>query len=392
MVKTKFFIDATPIIEDRMSGVGHALAGLIEAISRHQLFMDHYEVVLVVPKGRIQLLDRWNFAQFCQKRQLPARRKIINGLIKFRLLPYMDTLLGRGVYLFANFRNWPLSAKSYSYTYIHDIAFAIHPEFVKPKNQRMLIRQVPHFIKRTNTLITVSEASRQEIIKYYKIAKDKIITIYNGYDEKVYHPYTDFEINSVKRKYGIKSAYLIFVGNIEPRKNLGRLIEAFQLLTESQPQYSLVLIGAEGWLNEPIHKTIDQARAAGRTIINPAVYVPDDEVAQLISGADLLIHPALHEGFGMPPLEALATDTPVVASDILVLKEILGGAASYFDPTDIKDIADQMRQVLTNIKLQQQLIEKGRKRRQLFSWQNSAEKLYQHVSANVPHDIILKEA
>ena len=131
--RTKLFVEAIPLVEERPSGIGHSLAGLVTALVRNAAFQERYEIVLVVPKRALHRLDVWPELKSCSRKGLPIRMRILNGLMKFHLLPPMDLLLGRGVYLFGNFKNWPISKKSVSYTYVHDICFALHPDFVAPK-------------------------------------------------------------------------------------------------------------------------------------------------------------------------------------------------------------------------------------------------------------------
>lgn len=383
MAKKKFIVDAAPLVENKMSGVSHALAGLLDSLLKISDFQNDFEVILVVPRGRKERLAQWDFAKQCSIKQIPVPMKIINGLIKYKLLPQMDLLLGRGVYFFPNFRNWPLSKKSYSYTTIHDICFALFPEFVQPRNQQMLIKKVPLFIKQTSTVIAVSETSKQEIKKYYRLAESDLLTVPNAYDPALYKKYSDKDVAAVKKKYHITKNYLLFVGNIEPRKNLERLIEAYLLIPDIlRKQYALVLVGGDGWLNEEIFKRLAAAQQAGESIIKPQVYVPDQDVAALLSGASALVHPALHEGFGMPPLEALASDTPVVASDIPSLKEVLGVAALYFDPLKVESIAQALEKILSDTNLSTQLVKKGQVQRDIFTWEKSSDVFYRHMRSH----------
>lgn len=381
MSKVRFIVDAGPLVEIKMSGVSHALAGLLGELVELQSFQQEYQVYLVVPRGRKKLLKKFGFVKHCRVKQIPIPMKILNGLVKYKFLPRMDWVLGRGIYFFPNFKNWPLSKKSYSYTTIHDICFAIHPEFVQPKNQQMLIKKVPLFLKQTNTVIAVSHEARKEIIDYYDLAPRSVITIPNSYERKIYRRFSRDEIKRVKKKHKINSKYVLFVGNIEPRKNLVRLIDAYlNMPIRLRKKYALVMVGGDGWLNEEILTKLRDAQQTGEMVIKPEAYVTDNEVARLMAGAEALVHPALHEGFGMPPLEALATETPVLASDIPVLHEVLGGAAYYFDPTDSNDISRAMVEVLTNTVLAGELVKAGCKQREKFQWVKSAETLHDHMN------------
>lgn len=383
MRKTKFFVDAAPLVEKHISGVGHSILFLTEALVGHPGFLEQYEVVLVLPRRTKERAQKLPFAHLCTMRELPFKTRIMNGLIKYHLLPRMDLLLGTGIYYFGNFRNWPLGKKSYSYTTIHDICFALHPEFVQARNQRMLIKKVPLFIKQADVITTVSETSRHEIIDYYGLPAKKVVSIYNGVDLGAYKGVTSRDIKSAQKKYGITRPYLLFVGNIEPRKNLSRLVQAFASLpTNIRDKYSLVLIGGDGWLNESIYDDIKAAQKRGADILKPGTYVSDAEVRALMSGAVGLVHPALHEGFGMPPIEAAAAGIPVAVSDIPVLREVMKDAAVYFNPLDISDIRETLQNVLTHKKLQEELSAKAKKLSQEYTWANAATAFYEQLQKN----------
>lgn len=368
--KTKIFIEAIPLVSEKPSGISHALAGLVAAIVRNPAARQKYEVVLVAPKRGLHLLDRWPGLKECKRQGLPFRMRIMQGLMRVHLLPPMDVLLGKGIYLFGNYMNWPVTKRSTSFTYIHDVAFALHPQFVSPPLQRMLMAKVPGFIKQTDYVITVSESSRAEIQAQFGVADDRMLVLHNGVDTELFRPYGQKRIADVRKKYGIDKPYFLFVSNIEPRKNIVRMLQALQQLP---PDQALVMVGGDGWLNDEVFREIDKARAADYSIIKPQTFVPDEDVAVLMSGAIALVHPALHEGFGMPPVEALATGVPVVVSDIPSLKEVAGKAGTYCDPMDVASIAQAMRQVLSLSPANRQAqAKRGILQARRFSWEDTA--------------------
>lgn len=374
MKKTKLFIEAVPLVDRQTSGVPHALAGLVAALAANKTVQEQFEIVLVAPGSRMQLLDRWPGLEKCTRKAIPLKFRIMNGLARRGLLPPMDLLLGPGMYLFGNFFNWSLTSRSRSLTYIHDICFATHPEYVQPDNQRMLARNVPRFIRQTDYIITVSNSARQEIIEYFRVDPAKVIVLYNGVNRQLYRPYGVDDIEKTKHKYGIGGQdYILFVGNIEPRKNLERLLAAMRRLPK---KYALLLVGSDGWLNEAVFAALDEANAAGHTFIRPHTYVPDDDVARLMSGARAVALPSLYEGFGMPALEALVSGTPVVVADIPPLREVAGEAGVYCNPKNIDSITDALQRV---VKLspaeRKKLLSQATHHTTQFSWQNTAEKL-----------------
>lgn len=383
--RTKVFVESIPLVEERPSGVGHVLLGLVSALAANSEFQKKYELVLLAPKRGLPKLDRWPGLRDCTRRGLPIKMRILSGLMKFHLLPPMDLIFGRGIYLFGNFKNWPVTKKSVSYTYLHDIAYALFPETVSPPLQKMLITKMPRYMAQSDYVVTVSESSRREIIDFYHLDPAKVVVLYNGVDTAVYNKRSAAEVEAVKRRLGIDKPYFLFVGNIEPRKNLSRLIEAFQQLPKEN--YALVLVGGSGWLNQDVLEAIATARAKGFSIIKPSEYVIDEDVARLMTGAEALVHPAIHEGFGMPPAEALATQTPVLAADIPSLREVLGDDGQYFDPYNVASIAKAL-QDFTKLSQGQKtaLTEKGILRVQEFNWDVSARKLMESMDSAYSRD------
>jgi len=370
--KTKLFVEAVPLVDRQISGVPHALAGLVAALAANKKITEAYEIVLVAPKSRMHLLDRWKGLETCTRKAIPMKFRVMNGLGRRGLLPPMDLLLGRGVYLFGNFFNWPLTRRSTSFTYIHDICFAVHPEFVQPDNQKSLAKNVPRYIRQTDYVITVSKSARQEIIDAFKVDSDRVIVVYNGADGSLYKPYPTREVAKVRATYNLKDQpYLMYIGNIEPRKNLERLVKAMHKVPK---EYALLMVGSDGWLNEGVFAAMEAANKAGHKILKPRAYVSDDDIVRLLSGATALVLPSLYEGFGMPPLEAMMAKRPVVVSDIPPLREVADGAGIYCDPTSVDSIAAAINSVIDLIPTERQkLIEKGYQHAQSFTWERSTE-------------------
>lgn len=374
MKKTKLFIEAVPLVDRQISGIPHALAGLVAALAANSDIQKKFEIVLVAPGNRMRLLDRWKGLENCTRKPIPMKFRIMNGLGRRGLLPPMDLLLGRGVYLFGNFFNWPLTKRSKSLTYIHDACFAVYPQYVQPDNQKSLAKNVPRYIKQTDFVITVSKSAKEEIAKYFKVKKDQILVVYNGADANLYKKYPEEEAKKVAKKYGLgDKKYFLFVGNIEPRKNLEGLLKAVVKLPKD---YALIMVGSDGWLNQEVFKLVDAANKAGHLVVKPKTYVSDDDLAKLLSGAEALVLPSFYEGFGMPALEALTAKTPAVVADIPSLREVVGQAGIFCNPEDANSIADAM---LKAIKMPQdqrdKLTAKGKEQSKKFSWQASADEL-----------------
>src|SRR6266702_3432741 len=318
--KTKLFVEAVPLIERQISVVPHALAGLVAALAANKAVTDVYEIVLVAPKGRMHLLDRWKGLETCTRKAIPMKFRVMNGLGRRGLLPPMDLLLGPGVYLFGNFFNWPLTRRSKSFTYIHDICFAVHPKFVQPDNQKTLAKNVPRYIRQTDYVITVSKSAHQDIIDTFKVEPERVLVVYNGANGDLYRPYSTKEITKARAAYNLQDQpYLMYIGNIEPRKNLERLIGAMHHVPN---EYALLMVGSDGWLNEGVFAAIEAANKAGHKVLKPRTYVSDEDLARLLSGATALVLASLYEGFGMQAIAGMRAKRQVVVSDIPPLHEV----------------------------------------------------------------------
>jgi glycosyltransferase involved in cell wall biosynthesis len=372
--KTKLFIEAVPLVDRQVSGIPHALAGLVAALAANNKVTDNFEIVLVAPKSRLHLLDRWPGLGECTRKAIPMKFRIMNGLGRRGLLPPMDLLLGSGVYLFGNFFNWPLTKRSRSFTFIHDVCFAVHPELVQPDNQHSLAKNVPRYIQQTDYVLTVSEHAKREIVEHFHVEPARVLVMYNGVNTDLYKRYPAKEVAKVRTKYDLgDQPYMLFIGNIEPRKNLARLVKAMQKLPQ---QYALMMVGSDGWLNEKVFAAIDMANRKGRKVIKPHTFVPDEDAVRLISGATALVLPSLYEGFGMPPLEAMVSKTPVVVSDIPPLHEVVNGGGIFCDPHRIGSIAAAMQRVIDMPPTERKrMVERAYAHSATFTWKRSADKL-----------------
>lgn len=349
MIKTKVFIEAIPLATDRPSGIGHLLRSTIESLLKNENFNEKYEIVLFAPKNKVQILKNNPIKNTIVKALPYPAARVVNGLNYAHILPKIDKMLGTGIYLFGNYYNYPVSKKSKSVTWVHDICFERFPETVSPKLQKHFHKHVPYWINRTDKVVGISQFSVNEIIDFYKVDTSKVYLIPAGIDTELFYKKSPDEISAVQQKYVLPKNYALFIGNIEPRKNLQVLVRAYSKINpELKKQCPLVIIGGDGWNNEAIYGEIKLAKSTGTKISYPSSYVADADLPALISGAKALLHIALYEGFGMTPLEALACDTPVLVSDIPPLREVVAGYGTYTSTDSIDDIAAKIEYVLTN--------------------------------------------
>ena len=292
------------------------------------------------------------------------------------ILPPIDIFLGKGLYIFPNYRKWPV-VRSKSYLYVHDLTFVRYPEYVQPKNLQYLQKYLIRWARTATRIITISEFSKQEIEDYFKIPEEQITVVPCGVDTSVFYQRSKLEIDNIKKRYGITTQkYIFYIGNLEPRKNLVNLVKAFSGLPQKiKNEYALVIVGGGGWLNEGIYKAIETAKSNGTTIIQPTVYVADADVPALFSGATALVHPAYYEGFGLSILQAMACKTPVLVAKNSSIPELVGNAGLYLNPNSEEDIAKKIMTIISNKDLSDRLVVSGLQRAKIFDWDTSARKL-----------------
>jgi glycosyltransferase involved in cell wall biosynthesis len=232
---------------------------------------------------------------------------------------------------------------------------------------------------RASRVLTVSETSKRDILRYFRIPESRIDVIYNAIDERLGEAPTDTELAEVRERYQLNDPFVLYTGNIKPHKNLERLIEAFHTLRRGGlEQVKLLIIGDE------ISKYPALRRAVHRYKLHKHVrffgFVPDTTLASLYRLASVFVFPSLYEGFGLPPLEAMAAGTPVITSNVSSLPEVVGDAAILIDPYEPDAIADAMRRVLTDAPLREDLRQKGLARVKEFSWERSVQRVRQIYS------------
>lgn len=219
--------------------------------------------------------------------------------------------------------------------------------------------------KKADKIITVSESAKRDIIKAFKVKEEKVYVTYEA-SEECYHPnYSKEKIVAVRQKYGLAEKYLLSVAIMRSNKNIERLLEAFNILkTQYRIEHQLVLVGTVS----------QQFKDLKQKDVILTGYVPQDELPLLYCGATLFVYPSFFEGFGLPVLEAMACGTPVVASNVTSLPEIIGDAGILFDPFKVEEMADKIYMVLSDRNIREELIKKGLNRAKEFSWRQTAAK------------------
>lgn len=278
------------------------------------------------------------------------------------------------VFLFPSFARWPLFGPQKSISVIHDTSYLDYPQATANRFFRWyLTKAVKETVKKSTHLIAVSNNTRRQVIKHYGVDPTKISVISPAIDHQIYRPAPAREIKVMREKLGITGDYILYLGTLEPRKNILGIIEAYNSLPqEFQRQHQLVLGGGKGWLDTEINAAIETL-PSDRVI--KAGYVSDADIVALYSGATCYIYPSHYEGWGMQILEAMACGTPVITSDNSSLPEVGGNAALYVQSEDQSTINEALLRVLKDPALRSQMSRAGIAHAKSFTWETSAKKL-----------------
>jgi len=264
---------------------------------------------------------------------------------------------------------------------IHDLGFLHYPDAYKKTHKAFYNRYTPFFIEKANQIATVSHFSKNDIINQYKIADDKISIVFSAAKE-IFHPLNTDEKNRAKEKYTEGKEFFIYTGAIQPRKNLVNLLKAFSLFKKRQhSNWKLVLAGRLAWKNDGFLALLKTYKYRQDVVITG--YISEIELAHLTGSAYAMIYPSLFEGFGVPVLEAMKSEVPVLTSAQSSMQEIGQEAALYFDPLNVNDMADKIMMIYKDEDLRNCMIQKGKKRAQDFSWQSTAALLWQCIEKTV---------
>ncbi len=253
---------------------------------------------------------------------------------------------------------------------IHDMSYLRFPETMSGRNLRRLRNGLQRSVSASSRIVTISEFSKREIVELLGAPEERVSVVYSA--PSLSGKAADYERTA--EKFSIRSPFILYVGTIEPRKNLERLLRAFEALKrEKKLPHQLVLAGGRGWRSEEIYKTAESLSCPEAVVFTG--YLSQAEKEALYQNAAVFVFPSLYEGFGMPPLEAMALGCPVVCSNAASLPEVTGGAAEMADPLDEGSIAAGLWRVLSDAEYAEALRQKGRRQAERFTWEASAGKL-----------------
>ncbi len=290
--------------------------------------------------------------------------------------PPVDKLLG-GVDVFFSPHIFlaALSGSCPSVATFHDLSFERYKEFYSTQKRYWHFSMNPkRQARRAQKIIAVSESTKKDLMEIYKIPADKIQVIYSGVDPVSAIQYPVSKAAEIRKKYYLPDKYILYLGTIEPRKNIVGLIKAFELFCAKykiqNTKYKLVIAGAKGWLYRDVFRAYMNSSQKRNIVF--AGFIENNDKGEVYKNSDLFVYPSFFEGFGFPPLEAMAAGVPAITSGSSSLSEAVGGGALAVDPYDTEELAWAMNELLANQRVRNKMIEKGKERVKKFSWEKCA--------------------
>ncbi|MFH1661540.1 MAG: glycosyltransferase family 1 protein [Candidatus Falkowbacteria bacterium] len=374
----KIGIDIRTLMDDKYSGVPEYTYNLLKEIlkldydNQYKFFYNSFSDVKL-PKFENQNIK-------IIRKKYP--NKIFNyGMQKALNYPKIDQLIDIDLFFMPHINFISLSRKCKSVLTVHDLSFLRYPEFFSVrKNIWHKMINVKKLIKKFNKIVAVSESTKNDVIQLCDVDKNKVKVIYSGIGEQ--YKKLDVETQNfafIKNKYNLPNRFIFYLGNLEPRKNICGIIKAYNELRNRNinlENIKLIIAGGNGWKSKDIFKTFEKSKY--KDDIKFLGYADASDKVYLYNLASLFVYPSFYEGFGFPPLEAMACGTPVVSSFSSSLPEVVGNAGLMVDPYNISDIARAMEQILIKKDLRYNLINKGFNQACKFKWENTAKQYLEY--------------
>jgi len=371
-MKPKLLIDSISLLSP-LTGIGRYTYEIAKILDRNDDFKinylyGYYSKKLIAPSEKSNIK---NFKSIVTKNAV--LKKIVRKLLLLSSKIFAPTY---DIYWQPSFIPNSSVKANKIVTTIHDFSIILHKDFHKKEVVEYFQNNFFKNIFRSDMIITGSEFSKKEIIDRLNFDANKIQVIYHGVDHNLFKVYDELSID-----FELPKKFIFSVGSIEPRKNLLSLLKAYNSLNDTiKKEYKLVLAGFKGWKNDEIMQLI----AKDKDNIHYLGFIPDIELAKVYNLATVFLFPSFYEGFGLPVLESMACGTPVICSHTSSLPEVGGDAVIYCDPYSVEDIKTKIEFVLSDDKLQKELISKALKRAKLFTWEKSATehlKIFKKVSS-----------
>ncbi|OMH30410.1 glycosyltransferase family 1 protein [Motiliproteus sp. MSK22-1] len=305
-------------------------------------------------------------------KQVPGIRRLKQGMEQYRTREF-SRACSQHVYWEPNYVLLPFDGPSV--TTVHDVSHIHYPQYHPEERVRFLNEQLPGSIERAQSLVVVSEFTRSEVTRYLGVDSNQMSVITPGVSPFFCRSFDEEELIGLRSRYGLPEHYILYVGTLEPRKNLCGLIRAYKELPSAlRQQYPLVLVGCKGWGN-------DQLESELRTLLNKEEvirlgYVAQSDLPSLYAAATVMTYVSFYEGFGMPIVEAMSAGTAVLTANCASMPEVAGGCAELVDPNDIDCMSNGLRRLLEDDSHRQSLAQAGRLHAQQFTWERSADQLF----------------
>lgn len=251
---------------------------------------------------------------------------------------------------------------------VMDLIPYVHPEYLNSGLKALKRLMFKRTVLTSDHIITISEHSKRDIVKYFDVSPGDVSVIPLGVDESYFHRYSDLELNNIRNKYALNKGFFLFVGTFQPRKNIDRIIRAYSSLPDHvKKDFDLVLVGREGWGVDYLFDDIARSES-----IKWLRYVPEVDAIKILQLAEALVFPSLYEGFGLPVLEAFASECPVITSNTTSLPEVAQGAANLVDPLDVESIRNSMESIIDDPAQREDMIRMGKEVALSHSWKSTA--------------------
>ncbi|RMD75570.1 MAG: glycosyltransferase family 1 protein [Chloroflexi bacterium] len=364
----------------RRAGVSH----YIEQVLLHLAQIDHENTYTIYTTRGLNQAALGLPPNFVVK---PSRLPTINPRIRIPWEQGIAPFLLRGkVDLYHGCLNVaPLLSPVPTVITIHDLAFIRFPQTFRTYNRIYLDLATRLSARRASRILAVSEHTKREVAGLLGISPERIVVTPNA-TRSHFRPFAADIIDQFRARKGLPARFILYVGTLEPRKNLTTLLEAFALVSRRVPAVPLLIGGGKGWMYQPIFARLAQLNLQDR--VKFVGYIPEEELPLWYAAATIFVFPSMYEGFGMPPLEAMACGTPVITSNTSSLPEVVGDAGLMVDPAAPAALADAMMQLLTDADLYAALRQRGLERARRFSWAETAAKtlaVYREVSAEMAY-------
>ncbi len=364
---SRILIDVTSALK-QTAGIGRYTRGLVDALAHH--FAD-LPIVLVATRDAPSPIPPWPYS--LQRLPFTERQAVILWQ-RLRVPLPADLILGRADLFHSPDFVLPPLWKTPGIVTVHDLSFMVYPQYAVPGLEFYLRGAVPRAVRRARLVLADSESTRRDLIRFWDTPSEKVHVLYPGLSPHFCRVEDAQRLAQVRERYRLPDRFILSVSRLEPRKNFPGLIRAFNRLKERfDLPHHLVVAGSKGWLYEPIFE--EAARSPYREQIHFPGFVADADLPALYTLADVFAYPSFYEGFGFPPLEAMACGVPVICADNSSLPEVVGDAGILLPADDEAAWADALAQVLMDEELRRRMVVAGQARAARFTWRAAAERL-----------------